>query len=101
MSKVLKLIYNSILDSVSKYISTHQFGFVKGRSSLQEFLVYFNNIMDAADGSASVDVMYLDLCKAFDSFSHINCYTNYIPMGLMENYGIGSSPIYMTDNNVF
>ena len=32
--------------------------------------MYFNNIVDATDGSVSVDVMYLDLCKAFDSVSH-------------------------------
>ena len=32
--------------------------------------MYFSNVVDATDGSASVDVMYLDLCKAFDSVSH-------------------------------
>ena len=45
LSKVSKnLIYHFISDSVSKYISTHQFGFIKGKSSLQQLLVYFSNI---------------------------------------------------------
>ena len=44
--------------------------------------------------------MYLDLCKALIQLHILNCYTNYIPMGLVENNGIDSSPIYMTDNNV-
>ena len=71
LSKILeKLIYNSLSDFVSNCISTHQFGFTKGRPSLQQLLVYFNNIVDATDGSASVDDMYLDLCKAFDSVSY-------------------------------
>ena len=30
----------------------------------------FNNIMNATDGSTSVDVMHLDFCKAYDSVSH-------------------------------
>ena len=58
------------------------------------------SFVDATDGSASVDVMYLDLCKAFIQFHILNCYTNYIPMELVENYGIDSSPIYMTDRNL-
>ena len=71
LSKVLeKLIYNSLSEFISNRISTQQFGFTKGRSSLQQLLVYFSNVVDATDGSASVDVMYLDLCKAFDSVSH-------------------------------
>ena len=71
LSKVLeKLIYNSLSEFVSNRISTQQFGFTKGRSSLQQLLVYFSNVVDATDGSASVDVMYLDLCRAFDSVSH-------------------------------
>ena len=71
LSKVLeKLIYNSLSEFVSNRISTQQFGFTKGRSSLQQLLVYFSNVVDATDGSASVDVMYLDLCKAFDSVTH-------------------------------
>ena len=71
LSKVLeRLIYNSIIDPIRKYISTYQFGFVKGRSSLQQLLAYFNHIIVATDESASVDVMYLDLRKAFDSVSH-------------------------------
>ena len=100
-SYCLKLIYNSLSDFVSNCISTHQFEFTKGRSSLQQLLVYLNNIVDATDGSASVDVMYLDLCKAFDSVLHTKL------LHKLHTYGISGklwncfkSYIYMTDNNV-
>ena len=54
-------------------------------------MVYFNNMMDATNVSASVAVMYLDLCKALIQFHILNCYTNYLTIGLAENYVIGSA----------
>ena len=65
--------------------------------------MYFNNIVDATNGSASVNVMYLDLCKAFDSVSHtklLHKLHTYGISGKLWNYLIGSNPIYMTDSNV-
>ena len=42
VSKVLeKLVYNSIVDFVSDSMSVSQFGFLRGRSTLQQMLVLF------------------------------------------------------------
>ena len=71
ISKVLeRLIYDGIIDTVSKYIVDSQFGFLQHRSTLQQLLIYFEDIFHALSEKASVDVIYLDLSKAFDSVQH-------------------------------
>ena len=57
VSKVLeKLVFNSILDFVSDSISVSQFGFLRGRSTLQQMLTFFNTLLSSA---SQTDVIYL------------------------------------------
>ena len=68
VSKVLeKLVYDNIVDFVSKSASPYQFGFLRGRSSLQQLLLSFNTIFCS---SLQTDVIYLDFRKAFDTVAH-------------------------------
>ena len=68
VSKVLeKLVYNGIVDFVSDSVSVSQFGFLRGRSTLQQLLVFFNILLSS---SSQTDVIYLDFRKAFDSVAH-------------------------------
>ena len=68
VSKVLeKLVYNSIVDYTSTSISSCQFGFLRGRSTLQQLLIFFNILHNS---SSQIDVVYLDFRKAFDSVAH-------------------------------
>ena len=68
VSKVLEwLIYNKILDFYSDSISCHQFGFYKSISTLQQLLLYFD---DLCSDREQIDSIYLDFSKAFDSVSH-------------------------------
>ena len=68
VSKVLeKLVYNSIVDYTSSSISSCQFGFLRGRSTLQQLLIFFNILHNS---SSQIDVVYLDFRKAFDSVAH-------------------------------
>ena len=67
VSKVLeKLVYNNIIDFVRGSISTTQFGFLKGHSSLQQLLIFWNTIINMP----LTDTIYLDIRKAFDTVSH-------------------------------
>ena len=67
-SKVLEsLIYNKVIKCIGKSISSHQFGFQKHKSTLQQLLLYFN---DLCTSNNPTDTMYLDFTKAFDSVSH-------------------------------
>jgi len=68
VSKVLEwLLYNKILDFYSDSISCYQYGFCKNKSTLQQLLLYFD---DLCSDRRQTDSIYLDFSKAFDSVSH-------------------------------
>ena len=55
------------MDFISNSISSYQYGFLRGRSTLQQLLVFFNTIFSSP---FPIDVVYLDFRKAFDSVAH-------------------------------
>ena len=68
VSKVLeRLVYNGMVDFITNSISTYQYGFLRGRSTLQQLLVFFNKILTC---TTQTDVVYIDFRKAFDSVAH-------------------------------
>ena len=70
-SKVLeRIIYEKVIDFLEPQFSSSQFGFLKGRSSLQQLLVFLADIWDNLDNKVCTDVIYLDFRKAFDSVPH-------------------------------
>ena len=70
-SKALeRLVYNHVIGHLTKNISTQQFGFMAGQSSLQQLLLFVNNILEAKAHSINIDVLYLDYKKVFDSVPH-------------------------------
>ena len=70
-SKVLeKIIFNHILQFANDKISTHQFGFMHHRSTLQQWLIVLNAIFNSSSNSSQTDLIYLDFKKAFDSVAH-------------------------------
>ena len=56
----------ALTDSFSKA----QFGFLSGRCTTQQLLLFFNSICESVDSKSQVDVIYLDFAKAFDSVPH-------------------------------
>ena len=52
------------------YISQDQFGFLKHRSTLKQLLLYLNEVQTILHEHHQVDVLYLDIRKAFDSVPH-------------------------------
>ena len=68
ISKVLeRIVYNKIMEVYSDLISHRQFGFCRNKSTLQQLLLYFN---DLCSSKAQKDCIYLDFSKAFDSVPH-------------------------------
>ena len=60
-------MYNKVIGHLSIHISNCQFGCQRYKSTLQQLLVYFNDIIASKSES---DAIYLDISKAFDSISH-------------------------------
>ena len=60
-SKVLEgLVYNHVIGYLTKHLSNQQFGFMTGRSSLRQLLLFMNNILEARTQLSNADVIYLD-----------------------------------------
>ena len=82
-SKVLeKIIYDKIIEFVSKSISSSQFGALKGRSTIQQLLVFLHQIVNS---TMQTDVIYLDIQKAFDSIPHCKLLAKLWSFGITGN----------------
>ena len=67
-SKVLeRLVYNKIVNHLVTQINPCQFGFIKGASTLQQLLTFFDFLTNSP---TQIDTIYLDIRKAFDTVSH-------------------------------
>ena len=83
VSKVLeRLVYNCMLEFVTNSISPYQFGFLRGRSTLQQLLIFFDTILNSGP---QTDVLYLDFKKAFDSVSHNELLHKLWNFGITDN----------------
>ncbi|CAM4525174.1 unnamed protein product [Lepidochelys olivacea] len=69
MEQVLK---ESILKHVEerKVIRNSQHGFTKGKSCLTNLIAFYDEITGSVDEGKAVDVLFLDISKAFDTVSH-------------------------------
>ena len=48
----------------------HRFGFLPGRSALQQIIIYITSLIQAKQHDSQSDVVYMDFRKAFDSVPH-------------------------------
>ncbi|CAM4468268.1 unnamed protein product [Lepidochelys kempii] len=69
MEQVLK---ESILKHLEerKVIRNSQHGFTKGKSCLTNLIAFYDEITGSVDEGKAVDMLFLDLSKAFDTVSH-------------------------------
>ena len=59
ISKVLeKVIFNKIIEHISPKISTFQYGFLRGRSSIHKLLSTISLIVDSLDNNFGTDVIF-------------------------------------------
>ena len=67
-SFVRDALYDHLVST--KLLSSKQFGFCKGRSTVTQLLVSIYNWMKSMDNKKAVDAIYLDFSKAFDTVPH-------------------------------
>lgn len=64
------IIYRKIISFIRPLLSRHQFGFLSNRSCLTNLLATYSDIIKSIDEGHTIDAIYLDFAKAFDTLSH-------------------------------
>ncbi|XP_046681804.1 uncharacterized protein LOC124368609 [Homalodisca vitripennis] len=83
LAKVFEsIILNNIYSQLKSRICLEQHGFLKGRSTTTNLLMFQEYIMSAFANSSQVDCIYLDFSKAFDKINHS------LLISKLEGYGI-------------
>ena len=80
-----KIIYRHTINFFSDLFTNHQFGFIPGRSSLQQLLLFVNDVITAKENSYEVDTIYVDFKKAFDTVPHTTLLTKLSKYGISGN----------------
>ena len=58
-----EIIFKETIQFVSNSFTPHQFGFLPGRSTLQQLLLFINELLDAKENNKMSDVIYLRFQK--------------------------------------
>lgn len=64
------IVSNKIAPFIYGVVSTSQHGFIKGRSTVTNLLVYTESLSEALEDRCQVDSVYTDFSKAFDRVQH-------------------------------
>ena len=90
-SIVCKILESLIRDSIMEYMNNHkyfsdkQFGFLPGRSTVLQLINLMDKWSEALDNGNTIEVMYLDIQKAFDTVPHKRLLLKLNALGIKGN----------------
>ena len=94
-SKLLeRLIYNTVISKITDSISNVQFGFLRNRSTLQQLLIFVNEVFTP---DTQTDTIYFDILRPSIQHLIINSWLNCGLLVFQADSGPGSNHIYQTD----
>ena len=70
-------------------VSKNQHGFLPGRSTLTNFLCFFDHVTATMDAGAIMDAVYLDIAKAFDTIPHDKLLSRLNHLGFRKPFFVG------------
>ncbi len=76
------IVADLVKEHMQPFWFSGQHGFLKGRSTVTQLLECLNDWTKAIDAGQFVDVLYVDIAKAFDSVSHVKL------LAKLSRYGI-------------
>ena len=67
-----RIVRTRMIEHLANYhlITKHQHGFTVNRSTLTQLLHHIESILEILEDNGNVDILYLDLSKAFDKVNH-------------------------------
>lgn len=84
--RIMESIFvDNLMKHVTPYIFSGQHGFIKGKSTTTQLLECLNDWTELLDTGCFVDILYIDIAKAFDSVSHVKL------LSKIRKYGIAGS----------
>ncbi|XP_025264621.1 uncharacterized protein LOC112637992 [Camponotus floridanus] len=84
MPKIFENIVAGKLSALSKNaLIDEQHGFVAGRSTVTNLLIYHDFIISAVEESSQIDAVYTNFWKAFDNVDHV------VLLRKLQAFGIG------------
>ena len=96
-SKILEqLIYNKVINRISKVISPSQFGFMRGRSTVQQLLLFLIMSIILSPLDHRLMLFTWIFVKLLIACPTMSCFSNYGMLKLLASFGIGSDAIFLT-----